>query len=254
MKFEHPNIANSFSTKRRSMVGDVRFQKLGLRGEPEELLVSLIVTHGIITKATWEATTVFSTEELSNVMWTLTRRKLVVARPLCVGTTYFMLSKSAASTLELPLTWGKALEGDGKLRAFARLLFFSQHYPDAVRLSKDDVASAIGQSAGGLPQGFFRRKGMPDWLGFLRIDGHMTGVPMRSAKSLRDDVLRMVALDIVKSKLKQANFGWFWISARQSRADAVMSLFKTFDVRCAPVTVVVMPELVALIPAKERAV
>jgi len=81
----------------------------------------------------------------------------------------------------------------------------------------------------------------------------MTGVPMRSARSLRDDVLRMLAIDTVKSKLKHANFGWFWITARQSRADAVTTMFKTFDVRSAPVTVVVMPELVALISTKERA-
>jgi hypothetical protein len=228
--------------------------KLGLRGEPERLLLSLIVTHGIITKATWEAIGAFSNEELSNAMWNLTRQKLVVARPLCVGTTYFMLSKFAASELELPLASANALEGDGKLRAFARLLFFTQYYPDAVRVSKDDIVTEIGQSSLGLPQGFFHRQGTRDWLGFLRVDGHMTGVPMRSARSLRDDVLRMLAFDRVKNKLKQANFGWFWITARQSRADAVMEKFKTFDVRNAPVTVVVMPELVAVIPTKARSI
>ena len=165
-----------------------------------------------------------------------------------------MLSKFAASQLKLPSTSAKVPEGDGKVRAFARLLFFTQYYPDAVRASEDDLATAIGQCSVGLPQGFFRRQGTRDWLGFLRIDGHMTGVPMRSARSLRDDVLRMVAIEAVKHKLKQANFGWFWITARQSRADAVMTHFKTLDVRNAPLTVVVMPELVAVLPIKERTV
>ncbi len=254
MKSEQSKVADQVPAGLAPIMQDSNFRTLGLHGEQERLLVSLIVTHGIVTKSTWGASTVFSSEELANAMWTLTRRRLVVARPLSVGTTYFMLSKSAASKLGLPPLWAKALEGDGKLRAFARLLFFTQYYPDAARISNEDVATAIGQCVGGLPQGFFRRQGVPDWLGFLRIDGHMTGVPTRSARSLRDDVLRMVAFDTVKSKLKQANFEWFWITARQSRADAVMALFRAFDVRCAPVTVVVMPELVALIPTKERTV
>lgn len=235
-------------------VEDSRFQKLDLRSDPERLLLSLIVAHGIITKATWEAAGAFSGTELSNAMWALTRRKLVMARPLCGGMTYFRLSKFAASTMSLAASLAKDLEGDGKVRAYARLLFFTQYCPNAVRASENDLVTAIGQSSGGLPQGFFRRHGIRDWLGFLRVDGHMTGVPMRSARSLRDDVLRMVAFDAVKRKLKQANFGWFWITARQSRADAVMTQFKTFDVRNAPVTVMVMPELVALLPVKERTV
>ncbi len=235
-------------------VEDSRFQKLDLHSDLERLLLSLIVTHGIIIKATWEATSDFSGQELSNAMWALTRRKLVVARPLCGGMTYFRLSKFAASTMSLAPSLAKDLEGDGKVRAYARLLFFTQYCPNAVRASEDDLAAAIGHCSGGLPQGFFRREdmGTRDWLGFLRVDGHMTGVPMRSARSLRDDVLRIVAFDMVKNKLKQANFGWFWITARQSRADAVMKQFKTFDVRSAPVTVVVMPELVTVIPKKER--
>lgn len=254
MKPELSPVADASFVGVRTIVDESRIQKLDIHTDPERVLLLLIATHGIITKVTWERNKAYSSNDLSNAMWTLTRRKLVVARPLCVGTTYFMFSKSAASTLGLPPTWAKSLEGDGKLRAFARLLFFTQHYPDAVRISKEDVATVIGHGAGGLPQGFFRRQDMTDWLGFLRVDGHMAGVPKRSAKSLRDDVLRVVALDTVKSKLKQANFGWFWITARQSRADAVMALFKTLDVRNAPVTVVVMPELVALLPTKERTV
>ena len=248
---KEPQVANSTPMATQAMAGDALVDKLDLRTEPERLLLSLIVTHGIITKTTWEGSSAYSSTELSNAMWRLTRRKLVVARPLCCGITYFMLSKFAASTLAIPQTWAKALEGDGKVRAFARLLFFTKYFPDAIRASKEDVAAIIGQSAGGLPMGFFTRKGSSDWLGFVRIDGHMTSVATRSARSLRDDVLRMVAFKGIKALLKQRNFEWFWITARQSRADAVMTQFKTYDVRKAPVTAVVMPELVALIPAKE---
>ncbi len=253
MSLEQPPFTFA-STATLAAVEESRLQQLHIRTEPERLLLSLITTHGLITKTTWEASNAYSNQELSNAMWSLTRRKLVVARPLCVGTTYFMLSKFAASKLELPPTSAKALEGDGKVRAYARLLFFTQYYPDAVRVSKDNIVTEIGQCSSGLPQGFFRRQGTWAWLGFLRVDGHMSGVPMRSARSLRDDVIRMVAFETVQRKLKQANFGWFWITARQSRADAVMTQFKTFDVRNAPVTVVVMPELLAVVPMKERTI
>jgi len=71
-------------------------------------------------------------------------------------------------------------------------------------------------------------------------------VPVRSARSLRDDVHRLIAIEAVRQKLKQRQFAWVWITARQARADAVLELFKKFDVGKAPVTPVVMPELISI--------
>ena len=133
------SLEQSPSNATSPVVDDSRLQELDLRTEPERLLLSLIITHGIITKATWEASNAYTNKQLSNSMWNLTRRKLVVARPLCVGIMYFMLSKFAASQLELPPTSAKALEGDGKVRALARLLFFTQYHPDAASFESTDT-------------------------------------------------------------------------------------------------------------------
>lgn len=236
----------------RSPLQECAAEKLGIKSEAECLLLSLILTHGIITKATWQAATGFSADDLSNAMWSLTRRRLVVARPLVPETMYFMLSELAAATLELPLTRAKALHGDGKLRAFARLKFFTSYFPNATRLSKCDLAERLGKPMDGLPVGFFTLADKADWFGFLRIDGHMTSVPMRSVRSIRDDVVRAIGVEAIKEKLKQKRFEWYWVTARQSRAENVMKLFKNLDVGKAPVRAVVMPELLSLIPKTER--
>ncbi|MEO8271080.1 MAG: hypothetical protein ABI557_15265 [Aureliella sp.] len=238
----------------RSPLEECAAEKLGVQSEAECQLLSLILTHGIITKATWQATTGFSVDDLSNAMWSLTRRRLVVARPLYLKTTYFMLSTLAASILELPTSRAKALHGDGKLRAFARLQFFTVYFPNAARLSKCDLAERLGKPVDGLPVGYFTLADRADWFGFLRIDGHMTSLPMRSARAIRDDVVRAVSVEDIREKIKQKRFEWYWITARQSRADAVMKLFKTLDVGKARVTTVVMPELLPLIPKTERSV
>lgn len=247
-----PLVPATGQTPLRSSVNECAAEKLGIKLETELHLLSLILTHGIITKATWQATAGFSVDDLSRAMWSLTRRRVVVARPLFPGTMYFMLSEAAASTLQLPPTRAKALHGDGKLRAFARLQFFTVYFPNATRLSKPDLAVRLGQPVDGLPVGFFTVADKMDWLCFLRIDGHMTSVPMRSARSIRDDVVRSVSVVGIREKVKQKRFEWYWITARQSRADAVMKLFKTLDVGKARVTTVVMPELLPLIPKTER--
>ncbi len=247
-----PTVKAINRVRLRSPLDVCAAEKLGVQSEAECQLLSLIMTHGIITKATWQATTGFSVDDLSNAMWSLTRRRLVVARPLYPKTTYFMLSTLAASMLELPTSRAKALHGDGKLRAFARLQFFTSYFPNAMRLAKGDMVDRLGGSLDGLPLGFFTLTDREDWVGFLRIDGHMTSVSMRSVRSIRDDVVRAVGVVSIREMLKQKRFEWYWVTARQSRADAVMKLFSTLDVGKAPVRAVVMPELLPLIPKTER--
>lgn len=232
-----------------TILDEAGLTKLGKLSDEESVLVALILEHGLVTKATWIsiADGERRVETFSNAMWTLTRRKLVVARPLFQGTMYFSLSKAVVSKLNLPSVRATSFDAAAKLNAYARLLLFTHYLPKATQIRKAQLAQQLGQPVIGLPTGFFGRLDEPGWLGFLRVDGHMRGAPSRSARSIRDDVHRLIQIVAIRTKLKQRQFGWVWITARQSRADVVLEHFKKFDVGRAPVEAVVMPELLSIV-------
>ena len=224
---------------------------LGTMTATEKWLLDSIMDHGIITKETWVTPPPrrkWTATEMSSAMWSLTRRKIVVARPLHHGKTYFALSASTVHKLGLPENKGKELAEFAKLRVYAQLLFFTAYDKTAKRLRRDELAVRIAEPTHGLPQGFYARARKKNFLGFTRVDTHLSTLPMRSAQTLRHDVFRFVSLPSVRERIKNKTFEFTWITATQDRADAVMQIFCGYDrIGKAPIRVIVMKELVPLV-------
>ena len=92
---------------------------LGRVSEREQLLLSLIVTYGFIVKSTWMRLSngnKDSEDAMASAMWTLTRKRMVIARTLHHGISYFMLTEATATTLGLPKFRSQPMSEASKLR------------------------------------------------------------------------------------------------------------------------------------------
>ena len=205
---------------------------LGRVSEREQLLLSLIVTYGFIVKSTWMRLSngnKDSEDAMASAMWTLTRKRMVIARTLHHGISYFMLSEATATKLGLPKFRSQPMSEASKLRMYARLLYFTRYDSTATSIEPNELNQRLGVPSYGLPQGFYGRSSDPEFLGFLRVDTNIRTSPVRSAQVLRHDVLRLVKFIAIQERLKMKKFDFTLITATQSRADAVLSLFQTYD-------------------------
>ena len=164
------------------------------------------------------------------------------------GKTYFMLSASSIAKLGLPTFKSEPLAESAKLRTYARLLFYTQYNSTAIKIDGDELARKLAEPSHGMPPGFFGSTSNPGFLGFLRVDAHIHTSPVRSAQVLRHDVLRLIKFASIRERLKSKQFELAWITATQTRADAVMSHFRSYDrIGKAPIKVFVFSELVPLV-------
>jgi len=225
--------------------------KLDGVSEREQLLLSLIVTYGFIVKSTWMQLSngnKDSEDAMASAMWSLTRKRMVTARTLHHGISYFMLTEATATKLGLPKFRNQPMSEASKLRMYARLLFFTRYDSTATSIEPNELNQRLGVPSYGLPQGFYLRGSDPGFLGFLRVDTSIHTSPVRSAQVLRHDVLRLVKFVAIQERLRIKKFDFTLITATQSRADAVLSLFRTYDcIGKAPIKTIVAPELVPLI-------
>ena len=233
-----------------SSVDPKTFNCLGKTNKAERILLSLIVTHGFIVKSTWARLDTgrgADAELYTNAMWSLTRRKLVVARCLHHGKTYFALSPASVAKLSIDPKRGEPLAEKSKAVAYGRLLFFTEHELNALPVQKSSLYGLLGEESRGLPSGFYYRgKKLP--LGFVRFDNHLSSAPIRSAQTLRHDAFRLAGFEQLRNAFKAKTFEFSWVTATQARANAVMKHFTAYSkVGKAPIRVCVYPELVPLI-------
>ncbi len=232
--------------------GPSRMQFSSLSRSEQELL-GLLIKYEMITKQTWEllCKDAASIEQYSRAMWSLTKRKWVVARPLHDAKMYFVLSKDLVAKIGLPTERSKPMVHATRFRKYAQLLYLTKYEPSAHRLDRDQVETMLGQVVVGMPLRFVKQRRDEDRISFVRIDQATNGSSKHAAQAIRKDVYRLIGFEAVRQKLKQRKFDWTWITATQSRADAVLAAFRQYEIGKAPVNVLVFNELVPLLMPKE---
>jgi hypothetical protein len=227
--------------------------QISLLSRSEQELLALLIKYEMITKQTWEllCQDAASIEQYSRAMWSLTKRKWVVARPLHDAKMYFVLSKDLVAKFGLPTQRSKPMAHATRFRKYAQLLYQTKYEPSAYRLDRDQVETMLGQVVVGMPLRFVKQRRDEDRISFMRIDQATNGSSKHAAQAIRKDVYRLIGFEAVRQRLKQRKFDWTWITATQSRADAVLAAFRQYEIGKAPVNVLVFNELVPLLIPKE---
>lgn len=227
-------------------------EKLGPLSDIEIVFLNLVLEHGFIVKSTWINLPIaqsMTSTAMAKVMWRLTNSRILTARPLIHGRNYFALSPVAAGKLRIR-TSPKQPPLSSLIRCLARLIYFTELEMDAFKLETSQLARRLdGEPTYGLPPCFFGRLADPEFLGFLRVDGQLLNsrhrsAAIRNAQVLRHDVFRLVKFTRVRQLIKDKQFELTWITASQSRADAMLKYFRQYDhIGKAPIKTVVVPEL-----------
>ncbi len=225
----------------------------GNLSEVELLLLEFIAKHGLVTKSIWltaQPLSKISPNSIASAIRNLTRRKIVVARPLHFGIFYFAFAKRSVEGLRLPPRLGNPLNEKDKLRAYARMLVFAHHKPTFEQLDKNALSERLGEPLHGFPRGFYKDTIDKTLLGFMRVDSYIQSSPDRSAQVLRSDVLRLVSVQGIVDLIKRKQFEITWVTATRHRAESVIKRFRSYErVGSAPINIIVLPELIPLVTA-----
>ncbi len=223
--------------------------------EPDEALENEVLLHTAKYKITWAdawdidpALKTYPREKLAGTVRSLLRQKLLVRGTLHIGKYYFALTEKALARISKPDALSGLLSEHAKQRAVAKFLLVCHHRNDLqfVEDAPNDVPTL--KSLHGLPNGFARRRNMPQGLAFVRVESSVIARPSRSAQIIQGDILRFARHPVIRPIMQKPAFEYIWVTSTQKRANAVLERFQKYKRGgAARFTVVVIPQLLPLL-------